>query len=351
MARIWMSGFEAGSMSVFSTVGGTVNTTWCVSSAQARTGNYALYFGSTGGAATINIPSSPTELYMRMGIRPTGGEGGGGAMATYQPFMRVMGASEAHLTFGRHRNSGQLMVYGGTTGPVLAASTTVMDLNAWLCLEIHMVIHATLGVLQVRFDGQMDIDLVGTEESPINTMGGTGAISFLSFSSITTSFIPCRMYGYLDDIAINDTTGDINNSWPGRGGIYPMIPSGAGALTQFTPDSGDNYARVSDVPPDDDTSYVESAVLDTSDLYATAGVTPTNGTVSAVQWLARARLTDSGAGNLRRLVRHDGVNYAGDDQGLDTSYQYLSEIMEKAPDETEWTLSKVNALEIGQQVG
>jgi hypothetical protein len=48
---------------------------------------------------------------------------------------------------------------------------------------------------------------------------------------------------------------------------------------------------------------------------------------------------------------HRGRGRAGGDQVLDTSYRYLSEIMEKAPDETEWTLSKVNALEIGQQVG
>ncbi len=352
MARIWMSGFEAGSMDVFDVVSGTVGAGFGVSADQARSGTKAFYYAN-GGQNDINrgfmsIPGSPTEIYMRIACRFTGTHVYSGTRGV---FMQIQGATGQHLTFCIHRDTYALNIYRKASEALLAASAPLM-LNTWYCFEIHMVIHATFGVIQVKQDGSTIIDLTGTEETPLNTAGGTGGISAVSLGGGIGN--PAGYYqghGYFDDIAINDTTGTTNNSWPGRGGIYPMIPSGAGALTQFTPDSGDNHARVSDVPPDDDTSYVESAVLDTSDLYATAGVTPTDGTVSAVQWLARARLTDSGAGNLRRLVRHDGVNYAGDDQGLDTSYRYVSEIMEEAPDETEWTLSKVNALEIGQQVG
>lgn len=352
MARIWMSGFEAGSINVLSNVSG-VGTNFNVKTTNPRTGAYSLYSGGTSGSGMITLPAQPAEIYFRVAVYATGNSGGS---YLFRPFLIMWGASGAHLVLSLNPTTSRLEIIPGmptwsSMPAALAAASVPLSNNAWTCLEYHILIHDTLGVVQVKQDGVMVIDLVGTAEQPVDTLRGGGGITSLQFASVTASPYVYRLYGYFDDIAINDTTGEINNSWPGRGGIYPMIPSGAGALTQFTPDSGDNHARVSDVPPDDDTSYVESAVLDTSDLYATAGVTPTDGTVSAVQWLARAKLTDSGEGNLRRLVRHDGVNYAGDDQGLDTSYRYLSEIMEKAPDETEWTLSKVNALEIGQQVG
>jgi hypothetical protein len=339
MARIWMSGFEAGSRDVFDSGTAVIATT------KARTGSYAGYVKETYFQQGI-MPRS--ELYIRLGLYMTGGSTR--AATVNWGFLQALDSGgNAHLTFAVNRISQMLQVIRGTSTGTLLGSGSVVAANTWYCYEVRVVIDDVYGVVQVKRDGTLDIDLVGTEEAPLDTRNaGNGDIGTIRFGSHD---VTNGLFGYLDDIAINDTTGTINNSWPGRGGIYPMIPSGAGTLTQFTPDSGGNYARVSDVPPDDDTSYVESAVLDTSDLYTTAGVTPTDGTVSAVQWLARARLTDSGAGNLRRLVRHDGVNYAGDDQGLDTSYRYVSEIMEEAPDETEWTLSKVNALEIGQQVG
>lgn len=338
MARIFMTGFEAGHVGVFDSGTAVIATT------KARTGSYAGYVGETYFQQGI-MPRS--ELYIRLGLYMTGGSTRAGTV-NWGFLQALDSGGNAHLTFAVDKISQMLQVVRGTSGGTLLGSGSVVAANTWYCYEVRVVIDDVYGVVQVKRDGTLDIDLVGTEEAPLDTRNaGNGDIGTIRFGSQDKTN---GLLGYLDDIAINDTSGTINNSWPGRGGIHALVPNGAGTLTQLTPSAGSNYECVDESPPDDDTSYVESAVLDTSDLYATAGVTPTDGTVSAVQWLARAKLTDSGEGNLRRLVRHDGVNYAGDDQELDTSYRYVSEIMEEAPDETEWTLSKVNALEIGQQV-
>lgn len=336
MARIFMTGFEAGSTGVYSVTNAGVTTT------EKRTGSYAVAL-DRGPYGVITLASPVSELFIRIGLWPNGG------YSSYRnhTFMELFDSGGArHLTFCLNSSTLAFEVRRGSyDGPVLATGL-VPTAQSWGCLEIHVVIHDSAGILQTKWNGVLDIDASG-----LNTRdGGNGDIVGIRIGSSSVN-INSSAYGYYDDVAVNDTSGTINNSWPGRGGIHALVPNGAGTLTQLTPSAGSNYECVDERTPDDDTSYVESAVLDTSDLYATAGVTPTDGTVSAVQWLARAKLTDSGEGNLRRLVRHDGSNYAGDDQGLDTSYRYLSEIMEKAPDETEWTLSKVNALEIGQQVG
>lgn len=96
------------------------------------------------------------------------------------------------------------------------------------------------------------------------------AIILASFGAISSnsSFVL-----NVDDIAINDSTGGTQNSYPSAGKVIHLHPNAAGDsngfLTQVggTVGSANNYTRVNEVPPDDATSYNGAALLNAEDLF------------------------------------------------------------------------------------
>jgi hypothetical protein len=83
------------------------------------------------------------------------------------------------------------------------------------------------------------------------------------------------------------------------------------------------------------------------DLFATADVTlPTDYTVRSVLPLALVRAM--AAGPTLKLASSDGANTTiGVEKTPGTSYMYLWESMETAPDGGEWTESTINAAQFG----
>lgn len=338
MARIFMTGFEAGSLEVVTSAAATIST------AQKRTGAYSAYIEGNNKALQQQITPA-SELYVRLGLYMTGGYWGP------HVFMQAIDSSGAiHITFGVNQTTRALEVRRGNYGGTLLGRGAALSLNTWYCYEYRIVIDNTLGVVQVKRDGEIDIDLVGTEDTPLDTQnGGNGDIGTMRWGGDIThsNYV---MDGYVDDIAINDTSGTINNSWIGQGGIYALVPNGAGTLTQLTPSAGSNYECVDDVPPDDDTSYVESDVQDEIDTYAMSASAGA-GTISAVQWLARVKANSAGSTSVARVLRVNGTNYVGSDMGIDVDYVYAKEILEINPDDSAaWESADLDALEAGLKV-
>lgn len=335
MARIFMTGLEAGSLNVFS----AVNSGAEVSTTQKRTGNYSLSIPSASDNATIAIPGSPSEIYMRMGLYMTGGN------SSYsRVFLRLMDTSDLTLiTCYVDYNTMRIVIKRGTySGTTLGTSTTVISPDMWYLLELHVVISDSSGVAQLKIDGNLDINASSVDTKP-GTISNIGSIIIGAYGSYV-------LYGYFDDIAINDTTGSVNNSWIGQGGIYALTPNGAGTSTQLTPSSGANYTCVDDIPPDDDTSYVESNVQDEIDTYALSA-SAGEGMISAVQWLARAKANSTGTTAVTRVLRINGTNYVGGDNIVSTSYVYKTDILEKNPDDSAaWEYTDLDAMEAGVKV-
>lgn len=333
MARIFMAGFETGSTAQAPYV---VNNGVAASTVQARTGTYSLLVAAESQYIDYSLGSGADELYMRIGTFPYGGSN------VRQLFALKNADDDVHLTFSWN-SSGNIEVRRGTySGTLLATGTATLNASTWYCVEVYALIADSDGAVQVKVDGVSDIDYSG---DTLNS--GSEVVTKLRIG--TGGFNNCARQ-YVDDLAVNDTTGSINNSWVGRGGIYGLVPSGAGTHTDFTPSTGDNYAAVDEVPPDDDTSYVESSTAAHVDTYAITNLTPTSGTVLAVQWVARAKLAEAGSGNFQRVLRHDSTDYNGGDLAADTSYAYFSEIFQQAPDSTDWDITKVNALEAGMEI-
>lgn len=89
---------------------------------------------------------------------------------------------------------------------------------------------------------------------------------------------------FFDDIAINDTTGTAQTSYPGAGKIIHLKPNAAGDSNTFaiqvggTAGSANNFTRVNETTPDDATTYNGSAVLSQEDLFnvVNSGILPTD---------------------------------------------------------------------------
>ncbi|NLD44138.1 MAG: hypothetical protein GX657_11665 [Chloroflexi bacterium] len=339
MTRRFMTGFEAGSLEVFDQV--DYPGAWDVSALIARNGNYSAGIPSSVAAPHLWwYPQPPyvDEYYIRLGVYAVGGR-------VDRVFFSVYDGKSPQLTFWTPAGAlGPIRVSRGGEGGTLLGEGGNLIGATWVCLEIHVLIHDANGVVEVKVDGTEVISFTGNTR---NT--ATSQITALVIGANSTGGE--MLFAYFDDFVVNDTSGTVNNSWPGRGGIYPAVPVGLGAYAEFTPLAGANWENVAEIPPDDDTSYVESNVYEHQDLYVTGGIAPPDGTITAVQLCHRAKLADVGIGNLRPLVRHGGVDYVGPDKAVDASYRGIRHIMERAPDDSAWSVAKVNGLQIGQQVG
>ena len=340
MTRLWMSGFEAGSLDVFPRIDGVV-----ISAVQVRTGNYSLSIPTINDRAWTVFGEGYTELFLRIGLYMTGGNG-----VNDRTFCTLIDVSGNELLTFQGRNADSvLLVRLGDYNDALIASGGIVPTNSWCCIEIRALINNAAGVVQVRIDGVQVIDFSGDTQ-----IGADDEIRVVLWGAdpATGNYV---CYGYYDDLAINSPYGIRNNSWLGRGGIVGLLPDGAGNYTQLTPSAGANWQCVDEVPPDDDGTYVEDAVVDQRDTYEMQdlpAVTPGFlADIAAVQWLCRGLNTISESGDFARLLRIAGVDHQSSDVGYDRTYDYHPEILETSPATgVAWTEAEINALEAGMVV-
>jgi hypothetical protein len=223
------------------------------------------------------------------------------------------------------------------------ASGGLLVLNQWTCIEMwYLVANAPNGRVVVKQDGVIIIDYTGDTQQT-----GLTEIKVLRLGRP----VEYGFEGYVDDLAVNDTAGAVNNSWIGRGGIYPVFPEGVGAYTDLHAFGHANpWDCISEVPPDD-ADYVYDDTVDQKSVYAMSALVPTTGTIACINVIMRAKLDAAGTGNIARLIRSNGVDSQGADVGLDTSPKTIQENIETDPSGGgAWTIARVNALEAGAVV-
>jgi len=336
MARIWMSGLEAGHLDIFDSCYEAE-----VSAAQARTGSYSLRVGTYYDAyARAALPAAVAEIFVRFGFRST--FGGGDTILSLQD-----DAGNAQCYLALNRNTHTIDVRRGDYNDTILGRDGEIHQNRWHCIEFRLKVDNTTGVLQLKVDGTLVIDFSGDTQASANA--NVKSFSFGDSPHGGSASLHC----YYDDIAFNNVADGVNDSWIGRGGIPTIFPTGAGASTDLglVPDEGEaNWEDVDEVPPDDDTSYVFDAVIDEHDSY-TAGDLPATGTILAVQWVARARSDLAGDPKIARILRVGGVDHQGADKSIDVSYDYYTDVLDEDPEAAgAWLVAAVNGMEVGVKV-
>jgi len=321
MARIWTDGAETGDLLFWS-----ATTTITASTEQARTGTYSYRIGNNG-TATRNI-SAANEVFIRFGMNETA------PMQTIA-FFTVRSGSTTVGTLRIDTTTRRLLLYNGTT--LVATSDTPLPAATWARLELRWRTNATNGAIELRLDGTTIASFSG------NT--GSAAIDSMSWSKPATGLY------YIDDLALNDTTGAIDNTWCGEGRVQLQIVDGPGDSASWTPSAGANWQCVDEIPPDGDTTYVESATAGAQDLYTIADFDATNKTILRAQIIATARGTVGGE-QVKLQVKSGSTVADVGTVALTTAYaQYRSNDMPTNPvTSAPWDDLAIDGLQIGQEV-
>jgi len=334
MARIWMSGLEAGHLDIFDSQAFSP----VVTNAQARTGTYSLEASGATDAVGSAFPANETEIFGRIGLR----HNSQGVNAEVISLFDSVGGIQFTITLPNR--TGILVAKRGAYNGTVIGVGGEMHQNRWHCIEFRLLVDNANGVFQLKVDGMLVINFAGNTQQTANA-------NVRSFWLGRAQANGCP--GYYDDIAFNDTSGVVNASWIGRGGIPAIFPTGAGFSTdlQRVPGGAEaNWEDVDEVPPDDDTSYVFDTLIDDHDSYAASNLVAT-GTIAAVQWLARAKSDLVGNPEIARILRIGGVDHQGADIAIDADYDYYPEILDEDPEAVgAWLVAAVNGMELGVKI-
>ena len=227
---------------------------------------------------------------------------------------------------------------GGTLGTTVGANIRP---NKWSFVELKIQCGAS-GTYEIRVDG-------------ISVLSGTG-VTRNGVYSYHDGFALVgsnnNLIVYYDDLYFLDASGTANNTFLGNVRAITLRPSASGDLTQFTPDSGTNYARVNEAICGDDSNYVESATTTQSDLYNYADSVSIPADIKGIQINTDVRETDVTNWILQNLCKSGGTsNNSANITVATTSYVTRSSILETDPNTSNaWTVTSVNAAQFGIKV-
>ena len=332
MARLFNTGLEtAGAPArTFTTVThGDVS----IVNTQARTGTYSLElqaFQFANRYGSIAVAPASDELFLGFGFQHP----------TTDP-LRLFQTDGLDVTKLQNTNVLRFAVNAGNYDTALS-----LIADTWYWIEIHIVRSATVGVLQVRIDGNLDID-----ESNINTGAGTPTYSRWVAQDLDGSH---GHLSYADDIVINDASGSGDNSWPGDIRLEPGVVDASGDVSDWSlsPDGGESdWEDVDEVPATDDTDYLHHDT-DTEEfllnLPAWAGSNKAPQKVHI--WVCARREGANAADQIMIAAKQGGTTVASDGIALLTSYRNYCYTRDTAPDGGAWTNAKIDALQIGARV-
>lgn len=166
--------------------------------------------------------------------------------------------------------NGNLLVYAATT--LKATITTGWNPNTWHTIEIH--IHTATAppgnTLIVKIDGGPENDCSGTAMSDWY---------YLVLGHPYTALIGATNQLF-DSIQVNSPSGSLNNSWAGSPRIPTALrPTSDDAVSDFIRSGGAaDYECIDEVPPNLDTDYISSAVVNDRSLFGFGALAEPAGT-------------------------------------------------------------------------
>jgi hypothetical protein len=253
-----------------------------------------------GGAAS--------EAWLRLAYRQ--------AISTAQPYrnpLAVLEVAGGDVAVKIDGSTNLLSIWRG--GSMLAEESVQSVLMAqWFLLELHFKAHATAGRVELRVDGNTVLEFDG------NT--GTAAPTGLKFGQILDNAVRALGLVWFDDVALNDSSGSVSNSWVGDGHTVCLRPTGNGAHSELTGSDGnqaDNWALV-DENPASTADYVEgllSGLRDSYSLQSTASLgVPSGATIKHCEAALVGTTVNVGADAVEGGVRAAAADNWGAKQNL-----------------------------------
>lgn len=331
MTLVYFEGFDAGDFSIRpgvsagSAVGTSTSTRFSSGRALSTAYTVSNYYWTKSLTAV-------SQLFM--GVAFTAGSAG-----LNNDFFYLMGDAGAttHLTL-RCPTTTSIAVYRGGTQ---LATATCPSISGWNYLEVSATIADSGGTCVVKVNGTSLISFTGDTKNA----GTNSTIDTVRLTGTTDN--SAILY---DDLYLCDSAGSSPyNTFLGDVRVDTLSPTGAGSSTQWTPDSGSNYARVNEMPYSA-SNYVQDGTSGHRDTYALADLSGSP-TVLAVQNCVIAKKTDAGAMSLKLAVKSSSTVAYGTTTALGVSDATLTDLRTTDPaTSSAWVASGVNALEAGMEV-
>ena len=336
MTRVFSEGFE-----MQDRVGMTYSTSSFITTSAPRSGLCSLGFGR-GGSLTIPV-SDLTEAYIRVGFK------------CYSMTDTVSG--NFYIAWRKGTTVLGRVYIDFTTNSFLEAqvSTTTQDTGSiaivvgpyFFSIELHIKIDDATGVIETKVDGIADATFSG-DTKPGADSNFDNIYMLASAGGLGGGDIGCQV----DDIAINDTAGAVDNSWTGDGHIIVIKPTIDTATLELTPSAAvDHYTLVDDIPADGDTTYVEGSVDDEEDIYDMAACGLGDVVITRIWTEARARDTASTGKSIALITKASGgAEVSGGDVPLLNTYTKKilgAEQLVNPVDSAAWEVADIDALQGG----
>lgn len=365
MTRLMQCGWETGDPNQLGSAigaGSFAAPTAVTSSPAPRSGTYCMKCTNTNGALTgwnnasrtIFVHASKTEMYYAFGVYRSDSETNTFPSRNGFYTFDTAGNINNFLTF---EDDGSCRAYYVTAGSQVPSAQTLIGTSSisisnstWTLIEVHIIIATgATGTYEVKINGvsAMSVATVRTAQTNAN-LGGFG----LQFMRTSGSGGSASTYLAFDDLRVNDTSGSVNNSWPGDESIVMIRPTAAGDSSQFTrggADSGNNYGQVDEAPPNALTDYVYSSTTSHLDLYNCGNLTVTS--ISAIDVMMQMFNPD-GSGGTMNLVTKTGAGQSDGSAVIVTGTPIIQHrLLELDPaDAAAWDQTKLNALQVGPKV-
>jgi hypothetical protein len=347
MARRYMTGFELKSgtftaaqmeflAATSAATGGGGYDGVVGAGAGARTGTLMYRSGSTeSGLFRILETFAETELFIRWGWKldswKTSGRAAGDLFQIYKGTTKVLRFTST--------TSGNFEIYylDHAQQWILAATVATFADAQWHCVELHWDYKAD-GLLECKVDGVSILHIHDDLASGNSTSNAT-----LIWGDNTD--IHASQQWCLDDVAVNDTAGTVNNSWCGSGGIV-ALPLTSDADIELTPSTGsDNYALLQD---DTDATDVQDSVPGQRDLYGLADLPEHHVIITATKVTLQAYSPSPMGDDVTPIYKVNGVEYEGTPVSVEGHLHWFSEIVETSPDTADpWTSDEIDDLQLG----
>jgi hypothetical protein len=282
MTRIFEDGAEFGDI-LFWDIGSPVAST-----TQKRSGNYSYY--GANETSTKNI-SAEAEFYFRFcQYQPTNGSGY--VVSWYNGATRL---GAIYLASTIYKWQGYVSTSAVVTG------TNSMLINQWQMGEVYVKIADSGGKITLKIDGIQEFDFTGDTKPGAATNVDNLVFAYPNISGGR----------YFDDLAFNNTSGTVDNSWCGDGHFELLVANGNGDVNDWNGSDGnkvDNYLLVDDIPSDGDTTFV-SATGTAQDMYNVSSYTGTNKDIRRIWAECRAKDNAVSGGTIKIGYKHSGTVY------------------------------------------
>lgn len=329
MTRLFTDGAEMGDLAIWDSVGSS-----SVSTTTPRSGLYKIITPNNHAIMKTILPEN--ELYIRFGHYFSNYTGNSRILTWFNNSTELGG-----IRYDPAMN--KYMIYIGDSTYV-ASSILPLLVGTWCLVEVHIKLDDVNGKIELKINGLLDLTVFSGDTKP----GTATTINGIRFGGYSDQ--------WFDDIAINNISDAVDNSWCGDGHVINLTPNANGDSSQFVgndSNSVDNYLLVDEVPSDSDTTYVQSATPNAKDLYnLTPCNLPADYKVLYVWAEARVKDTTTGAGTIKLLVKTEATEYESADINLSTVYaKRIGTLYNLNPNTgLPWTIAQLDALQVGIKV-